>query len=398
MRLEFLLHDKRGQAFFESFRSREDAGPLRLCRAPRAAGCVSSEAQKLKPSDFLRSTAPFEISSRGGFLCGHEESGRVLFSPADLMGGPTLNRIIRRFLPHPQGCRIYPCITFLGQSMTATQAIFHRTPTANALTQKLLHPSGFDVTARDGVFLIGSRGIGKTTFLREDLMAELERQGAVVIYADLGKTAARRSPVKSLLNAIQETLQGVQPPSIPLSFDVTLVGTEAGVSIAEAFVELIQRCNRSAVVIIDEVQALQSRTGQRLLRALKAARDAVNLRPDNDSDTYLLIVAAGSCRRAVTSMTSDSSQAFYGAERLEFPLLGHDYIDWQVRELLRLPSTDRNRIPSRKALEEGFKTLGCRPKFFLKVLNLLQKRPGRKIDQTFLSTCTSHARNEAEAH
>ncbi len=68
MWLEFLLHDERGQAFFESFRSREDAGLLRLRRAPRAAGCVSSEAQKLKPSDYLCSTAPFEISSRGGFF------------------------------------------------------------------------------------------------------------------------------------------------------------------------------------------------------------------------------------------------------------------------------------------------------------------------------------------
>lgn len=143
-------------------------------------------------------------------------------------------------------------------------------------------PSGFDVTARDGVFLTGGRGIGKTTFLREDLMAELERQGAVVIYGDLEKTTARRSPVKSLLMAIRETLQRVQSPSIPLSFDVTLVGTEDGVSIAEAFVELIKQCGRSAVLIIDEVQALQSRTGRRLLRALKAARDAVNLRPDND--------------------------------------------------------------------------------------------------------------------
>lgn len=68
MQLKRLLHDERGQAFFESFRSREDAGPLRLRRATRAADCVSSEAQKLKPADFLCSSAPFEISSRGGFF------------------------------------------------------------------------------------------------------------------------------------------------------------------------------------------------------------------------------------------------------------------------------------------------------------------------------------------
>lgn len=68
MRLKRLLHDERGQAHFENFRSREDADFLRLYRATRATDCVSSEAQKLKPSDYLCSTAPFEISSRGGFV------------------------------------------------------------------------------------------------------------------------------------------------------------------------------------------------------------------------------------------------------------------------------------------------------------------------------------------
>lgn len=68
MRLKRLLHDERGQAYFENFRSREDADFLRLYRATRATDCVSSEAQKLKPSDYLCSTAPFEISSRGGFV------------------------------------------------------------------------------------------------------------------------------------------------------------------------------------------------------------------------------------------------------------------------------------------------------------------------------------------
>ena len=67
MRLEFLLHDERGQAYFENFRSREDADLLRLYRATRAAGCVSSEAQKLKPADFLCSTAPVRNFEPGRF-------------------------------------------------------------------------------------------------------------------------------------------------------------------------------------------------------------------------------------------------------------------------------------------------------------------------------------------
>lgn len=67
MRLEFLLHDERGQAYFENFRSREDADLLRLYRATRATDCVSSETQKLKPSDFFCSTAPVRNFEPGRF-------------------------------------------------------------------------------------------------------------------------------------------------------------------------------------------------------------------------------------------------------------------------------------------------------------------------------------------
>ena len=85
MRLKRLLHDERGQAYFENFRSREDADFLRLRRAPRAAGCVSSEAQKLKPADFLCSTAPFEMPNRGGFLYLQRATELSLHFPVSLI-------------------------------------------------------------------------------------------------------------------------------------------------------------------------------------------------------------------------------------------------------------------------------------------------------------------------
>lgn len=292
--------------------------------------------------------------------------------------------------------------------MNTTQAIFHRPQMAQALAQKLLRPNAFEVTVRDGLFITGIRRIGKTTFLRQDLIPELEKEGAIVIYADLWADVADRSPVKNVLRAIHTTLHGVQRssynldrikvslPLISFSFDIDKIGNDNGVSIAEAFVELISKSNRNVVLIIDEIQqTLRSHGGKELLLALKAARDAVNLRPNNINGTYLLIVGTGSHRSFVTAMASRSSQPFYGADRIDYPMLGKDYIDWQINELLKLPSTDEKRIPSQKALIEGFGTLGCRPRSFLQVLTLLQEYPGKEVDLAFLSNCTNQARNDA---
>ena len=50
---------------------------------------------------------------------------------------------------------------------------------------RLLRPGVLDEGLRSGLFLAGQRRTGKTTFLRSDLVPELEAQGALVIYVDL---------------------------------------------------------------------------------------------------------------------------------------------------------------------------------------------------------------------
>jgi hypothetical protein len=59
--------------------------------------------------------------------------------------------------------------------------IFRRPELAAQLASRLLHPSVLDEGLRSGLFLSGQRRTGKTTFLRNDLIPELERQGAVEI-------------------------------------------------------------------------------------------------------------------------------------------------------------------------------------------------------------------------
>jgi hypothetical protein len=51
---------------------------------------------------------------------------------------------------------------------------FHRPQYANDLAQQLLKPTALQLQVRSGVFLSGIRRIGKTTFLRQDLIPALE--------------------------------------------------------------------------------------------------------------------------------------------------------------------------------------------------------------------------------
>ena len=51
-----------------------------------------------------------------------------------------------------------------------TEPVFHRPKYAADMAQQLLKPSALQVQVRSGVFLSGIRRIGKTTFLRQDLI------------------------------------------------------------------------------------------------------------------------------------------------------------------------------------------------------------------------------------
>lgn len=283
--------------------------------------------------------------------------------------------------------------------------VFHRTAYAEAVTKRLLHPGFFEETSRDGLFITGIRRIGKTTFLRNDLIEKLTEEKALVIYVDLWCDREKLSPTKAILSAIHKTFGelssvgfGVKDLKVDLkivsfSFEPTKIGESDGVTLAEAFSELVEKINTNVVLIIDEIQAtLKTESGRNLMMALKAARDAVNLRPHNPDKTFLLIVGTGSHRSFVTAMAAKSSQPFYGADRLDFPRLGDDYIDWAVNK----GPMELTQIPSQEALKKGFEILGHRPREFRKVLETIQSYDGSEIDPAFRIVCVNQARKDAD--
>lgn len=210
--------------------------------------------------------------------------------------------------------------------------VFRRPRLAFELAGRLLQPGVLDEGLRSGLFLSGLRRTGKTTFLRTDLVPELEARGAVVIYVDLW------SDIKT-------------SPATP-----------------QAFTEVVDQSGGDVVLILDEVQqAITTEEGNQMLLALKATRDAINPRPGTPGS--FLFLGTGSHRALVSELTARRNQAFAGATSLPYPVLDQEY----VRSVLeRLRGEGMEALPSEESAWTSFQTLGHRPEEFLKALAQLR--------------------------
>lgn len=265
---------------------------------------------------------------------------------------------------------------------------FRRPAIATDMAQQLLHPKGLTKNnIRSGLFLGGLRRIGKTTFLRGDLIPALEAEGAIVVYVDLWSNTAAK-PTDLLLAAVRETLQDLERPDskalgvlkrlkgldvgaagFKFGFNLAELGKTEGNTLASAFAELVSKAKTDVVVIIDEIQhALNTEDGDNMLLALKAARDEINTKPDTPG--YFLFLGTGSHRARVRELTIKGKQAFNGAMSEDFPVLEKDFVEWLLKE------ADLNkRAPSLDAAFECFTRLGRRPEELTKALIALQNMP-----------------------
>ncbi|MFM1797943.1 MAG: hypothetical protein RLZZ117_221 [Cyanobacteriota bacterium] len=264
--------------------------------------------------------------------------------------------------------------------------VFRRPQLAAELANRLLHPGVLDEGLRSGLFLSGLRRTGKTTFLRTDLVPELEAQGAVVIYVDLWSDT-KVSPAALVQAAVRQTLKQLATPTSPLlarlqrvkgldlggmgfrfGFQLEQLGEAGGATLARAFTEVVDQSGGDVVLIVDEVQqAITTEEGNQMLLALKAARDAINPRPDTPG--HFLFLGTGSHRALVSELTARRNQAFAGATSLPYPVLDQAY----VRHVLqRLREEGLEPLPSETAAWSSFQTLGHRPEEFLRALGQLR--------------------------
>ena len=299
------------------------------------------------------------------------------------------------------------------QIAVAQDLVFHRPPYAQALAQQLLHPGPLDQGLLSGVFLSGIRRIGKTTFIKQDFIPALLDHGALVLYVDLW-TDRTRPPMGLLQEAVRAAAVELEQPAstllqklrrvkganfglagISLGLQLDGLGTPAGATLADVFVELVRKAQGDVVLVIDEVQqAMASQDGQDMLFALKAARDRVNTATDLPG--RLLIVGTGSHKSLVTDMATRRSQAFAGAHTASFEPLGMDYVEWFLKRV----SAAGLAVPSLQAAFAGFRDVGSRPEELAKAVRQLQDEiaAGRAADAdtAFATICATLATAAAE--
>lgn len=280
-------------------------------------------------------------------------------------------------------------------------SIYHRSTYAQQMAQQLLNPSPLHLNVRSGVFLSGIRRVGKTTFLRQDLVPALEAQGALVIYVDLWADRSK-SPSTQVMDAVRTTLQQLQTPGsgllqrfkgvnlgaagISFGFQLDSLGSTSGTSLAQAFSELVEKAQVDVVLIVDEVQqALGTEDGSSLLHALKAARDAVNAKPGTPG--HFVFLGTGSHKSLITDMATKHSQPFTGALTTAYELLGQDFVQWQLQRIATAPGVI---CPSLEVAWAGFQTMGHRPEELLKALVQLQTAQS-PADQAFPIICATLA-------
>jgi hypothetical protein len=289
-----------------------------------------------------------------------------------------------------------------------TDGLFHRETYASQMAEQLLNPGPLDQSTRSGVFLSGIRRVGKTTFLRQDLIPALEARGALVIYVDLWADPGK-SPSALVNEAVRQTLGQLQTPgsallkrlrslrlgAAGLSLDLELdrIGEPGGSTLAQAFETLVEKAKTNVVLIIDEVQqTLGTDEGQSLLHALKAARDAVNAKPGTPG--RFLFIGTGSHRSLLAEMTTRRSQPFAGALSASYQVLGKDFVQWQLERVGAQPGLT---LPSLDAAWEGFQALGHRPEELLKALRQLQQVGGTDADTAWHIICATLAGAAADA-
>jgi hypothetical protein len=285
------------------------------------------------------------------------------------------------------------------RNQSKVNSLFNRPVLAREMAESLITPKALEIGFRSGLLLSGVRRTGKTTFVVQDLIPAIENLGAIVVYVDLWSDTLTNPSI--LVNtAVRNTLEQLQTPASGLlqklgrvsgvdaggfgfkfGFKLDSIGTKGSTTLAEVFKSVVDQAKTDVVLIIDEVQhAILTEEGKSMLLSLKAARDAINSRPNTPG--YFIFVGTGSHRAQVSELRAGRNQAFEGAMSVDYPLLGKEYVE----HLLAKVAADEPelKLPSLEVAFNSFRTLGHRPEQMLLALMTLNNLPiGGAVDTIF---------------
>ena len=216
--------------------------------------------------------------------------------------------------------------------------------------------------------LFGPRQIGKTTFITGDLATLAAANAVVAVYVDLmaavhpleaingafrdalytRKTRRLREPVKSLrlLGSGVELEASAAPPG----------SADPGQQLQHLAADLLRQSGvKRVLLMLDEVQEVaRLPSGEQTMKAVRALCNA------HKSGGRVLLLMTGSSQAGLATLFASYGKPSFGlAERLDFPVLGRDY----VRHVVDRANTGRARGHKLDvdAFVDAFAHLGNRP-------------------------------------
>ena len=263
---------------------------------------------------------------------------------------------------------------------------FHRPALASAYCDSLEGRGLLD--SRSGLFLAAPRRTGKSTFLREDLLPAMVKQGWTTIYVDLWSDKSK-DPALLIANAIKLTIDqfagvvaklakatGLEKVNVfgALSLNLGTLGLPANLTLGDALEALSIVAKTPIALIVDEAQhALSTQAGMDAMFALKAARDRLN---QGSGKQPLSLVFTGSNRDKLAHLVLKRDQPFFGSQVTKFPLLGEDFSNAYTDYINPLLAPD-NQFDN-KDMFEAFKLVGHRPEMLRSIVAEIAMDTGAK--------------------
>lgn len=281
------------------------------------------------------------------------------------------------------------------------RAYFDRPELAEAIASDLVRPALYG-SASPGLFLSAPRRTGKSTFLRRDLKPALERRGLQVLYVDLWADASQ-PPAELIASTVAQALAAAQGKVLKVAlaagmskvsikgveFSLDKVGKAPGATIGDALAELHRITGARLAFIIDEAQhVVRVDPTMAVMRALKAARDALN----SEEDT-LFLVMSGSDRDKLLRLVNGNGAPFLGARIQRLPVLAADYVAYAAGRLVRAyPELDVDNA----RLAKVFTRYDARPEFFEEDTALALSPLAGPVSEFMVRLEALAARREAE--
>ena len=205
---------------------------------------------------------------------------------------------------------------------------------------------GFDLGLTSARGLFARRRMGKTEFLKHDLLPAAMRAGYLAAYTNLWDDTEH--PGQALATAILLAAQpkglgrfweelnapisklksgGKLPLGIEASLELDLAEKEkAAVPAIQSALQAADQAKKRLLLVIDEAQVLASPEHKAVAHSLRAGLDI--------RKSSIKVLFAGSSEAALRELFSRAAAPFYNWAPLEpFPLMGREFVDAMVKQL-----------------------------------------------------------------